>query len=472
MKRGLLLAVGLLAALTAYADQPNIVVILADDMGYGDCGACTSESKIKTPHIDQLAREGLLLSDAHSAASTCTPSRYGLLTGVNPARTGVLNTLLSKGNPIIAEDETTIASLLKDQGYITKMIGKWHLGFEMDKSSRKPTYDLAKPLKGGPVDRGFDSFYGIPSSPGSSPLCYIRGRKVEALPTERTTVEKVRGEKTTRVNVTAAPGFVPEEVSPSFCREAIEILREHAASKDPRPLFLYYASPVPHQPWVPIRAFRGKSGLGLYGDFVMQLDDVVGQINSALKETGLDRNTLLIFTSDNGAGPWAVKAMDAFGHASSGPLRGRKSDAWEGGHRVPFIAKWPGRIPAGNRSDATVNFTDLFATFAELLGVDPTKAYPGSAEDSFSFLPVLLAPSKKHQRPAMINGRHAIREGDWKLIADRRHEDAATIGLPRFGLYNLADDLAERNDVSDAHAERTQRLFRAYKDFVSSRKLK
>ena len=202
------------------SERPNIVVILADDMGYGDCGVYNPESKIATPHIDQLAAEGLRFTDAHSAGSTCTPSRYGLLTGINPARTGVLNTLLSRGDPIIDQDETTIACLLKDTGYTTKMIGKWHLGFEMDKSGNRPSYDFSKPLKGGPLDRGFESFFGIGSSPGASPLCYIRGREVVALPTERGSWKRqLPGGKPVEVRGMMAPGFVQEEVSPSYgCR--------------------------------------------------------------------------------------------------------------------------------------------------------------------------------------------------------------------------------------------------------------
>jgi len=453
--------------------RPNIVFILADDMGYGDCGVYNLESKIDTPHIDQLAKEGLRFSDAHAAASTCTPSRYGLLTGINPARTGVLNTLLKRGDPIIAKDETTIASFLKDQGYITRMIGKWHLGFEMDRSGKKPALDFSKPLVGGPLDHGFDSFYGIHSSPGAAPLCYIRGREVVDRPTEKTTWKKDnQGAKSKTVKGLMAPRFVQEEVSPSFCREAVEIIREHAASKKSKPLFLYYASPIPHRPWVPSAAFKGKSKLGEYGDFVMQLDDVVEQINSALKETGLDKNTILVFTSDNGPGPRAVKAVSPFGHASAGVLRGKKSDSWEGGHRVPMIAKWPGRIEPSSVTAATVNFTDFFATLAEMLDVDLAKACPGQAEDSYSFFPVLLNPSTEHQRPAAIHGRHAIRDGDWKLISSARHEDAAKVKRSRFGLYNLADDIAEQNDVSQTYPERAKRLFTEFRKFAESRKLK
>jgi arylsulfatase A len=204
----------------------------------------------------------------------------------------------------------------------------------------------------------------------------------------------------------------------------------------------------------------------------MQLDDVVGQINNALKETGLDKNTILIFTSDNGASPPAVKGMAAVGHASSGVLRGQKSDSWEGGHREPFIAKWPGRIPANTKTKAVINFTDLFATFAELMEVDPAKNYPCSALDSLSFLLVLSAPSQPHKRQAMMVHRGAVREGDWKLVSKSRVRKMEAVKLSQFELFNLAEDLSEKNDLSKTHPERTERLFEEFRKYAENRKLK
>jgi len=483
MKKRVIL-VGFMVAVSLFADvteagtargKANIVLILADDMGYGDCGVYNPESKIATPNIDQLAAEGLRFTDAHAPGSTCTPSRYGLLTGTNPTRTGVLNTLLARGNPIIDEDEATIANLLKDQGYTTKMIGKWHLGFEEDKSGKRPFMDVSKPLKGGPVDRGFDSFYGMHSSPGASPLCYIRDRHVVDLPTKKGTVNMVKGQdagKTQQVKVMMSPGYRPEDASPLFCREAVDLIHAHAASNESKPLFLFYASPIPHQPWVPSAAFKGKSGQGDYGDFVMQLDDVVGQINNALKETGLDKDTILIFASDNGPGPWAVKAMAATGHASAGVLRGKKSDSWEGGHRVPFIAKWPGRIAANTQTKAVINFTDLFATLAELLEVYPAESTPGSAADSHSVLSVLLDSSQTYRRQGMMLHRGAIRHGDWKLVSKQRVRNMEAVKLSQFELFHLAEDLSEKNDLSKTYPGRTECLFEAFKKFAENRELK
>lgn len=461
------------AEASAAQGKPNIVVILADDMGYGDCGVYNPQSRIRTPHIDQLAKEGLRFTDAHSAGSTCTPSRYGLLTGINPTRTGVLNTLLSRGEPIIAEHEKTIAEMLRDQGYVTRMVGKWHLGFAADRRGKRPVLDFAKPLEGGPVDRGFDSFFGMPSSPGASPLCFIRGRHVVDLPTEQGIVKQVRGDGRSReVKVMMSPGYRPEDASPAFCREAIKLIRAHAASNESRPLFLTYASPIPHQPWAPSARFEGKSGLGDYADFMMQLDDVVGKINQALKETGLDENTLLIFTSDNGPGPWAVQAMAATGHASAGGLRGKKSDSWEGGHRVPFIAKWPGRVAPNTHTTAVINFTDLFATLAEVLQVDPAKNTPGSSADSHSFLPILLDPSQSYRRQGMMVHRGAIRQHDWKLVSKQRVRNMEAVKGSQFELFDLAKDPSEQHDLSQTHPEKAKQLFSAFKRFANSRDLK
>jgi arylsulfatase A-like enzyme len=454
-------------------ERPNIVIILADDLGYGDCGAYNKESKIDTPQIDQLAREGLLFLDAHAAGSTCTPSRYGLLTGINPVRTGVLNTSLQKGKTIIDEDEATIATMLRDLGYATMMIGKWHLGFQMNTTGNRPVFDFSKPLMGGPMDRGFESFYGIHSSPGASPLFYIRGRSAVELPAEKGTVRNNRGsDEPVEAKVMMSPGYRPVDASPSFCDEAVEQIHAHAASDKSKPLFLYYASTVPHQPWVPSAAFKGKSGLGDYGDFVMQLDDVVGRINSALKETGLDKNTLLIFTSDNGPGPWAYRAMKEVGHASSAALRGSKADAWEGGHRVPFIVKWPERVAANTQTKAVINFTDLFLTVAKLLEVDVLNTYPRSAKDSVSFLSVLLDPSQEYKRQAMMFGRGFVREESWKLVSKTRVREMDTVEQSQFELFHLQEDLSEQKDQSIAHPERVERLFQAYRKYAESRELK
>ncbi len=456
-----LLAAGLNEAL---ARQPNIVIILADDMGYGDCSAFNPDSRIPTPHLDQLAKEGLRFTDAHAPASTCTPSRYGLLTGINPQRTGVRNTLLAKGLPVIDETETTIAQVLKKHGYFTEMIGKWHLGFDMDTGKKRPAFDFSQPQTSGPIDRGFDRFFGIHSSAGAQPLCYFEGRGVVSEPTEKLSYQ----DEQMTINALASPGFSLEGTSPLFCKKAIETIKRQAASGQDKPFFLYYSSTIPHKPWVPTEAFRGKSKLGPYGDLVMQLDDVVGQINRALKETGLDQNTMVIFTSDNGPGPPSVKSMAAGGHASAGGLRGSKADAWEGGHRVPLIVKWPAETRPDQTTSATVNLTDIFATLTEMLEAD----LPEGAVDSHSFLSVLRDPKEPHSRPAMVQGRHSVRLGDWKMVAPVRNKDAANVKPSDFQLFKLDEDLAEQNDLSKNHPEKVKQLHRVFTDFVKQRKLK
>ncbi len=452
---------------------PNIVLILADDLGYGDCGANNPDSKIRTPHIDQLAQEGLRFTDAHSASGTCTPSRYGLLTGINPARTGVSNTLLKKGKPVIADNETTIAAVLKDHGYHTAMVGKWHLGFDMDMSGKKPAFDFAGPLTGGPVDRGFDEFFGIHSSPGAAPYFYIDGRRAVAVPSHLTSgAADPPGKKTSWARGKMAAGYDHLQVGPTLCDQAVEIIRHQAASPETKPLFLYYALSSPHTPWLPTPEFVGKSGVGTYGDFVVQLDHEVGRITRALRETGLEKNTLLIFTSDNGPSVEAGKESQAAGHDVTGGLRGSKALAYEGGHRVPFIARWPGRIPPGSVSESTINFTDLLATLAELLGVDVEAAYPGVTRDSHSFLPALFDPETRHPRPPMVNTVDCIRIEDWKLVHPRRKQGPEETKVEKFALYNLAEDLAEQNDLAAENPAQAKRLFDEYRAFLSQRKLK
>jgi arylsulfatase A len=432
--------------------KPNIILILADDMGYGDCTVNNPASKISTPNIDQLAEEGLRFTDAHSASVTCTASRYGLLTGINPARTGVRNTLLGQGYPIIDENEITLPSMLRDQGYATHMVGKWHLGFEMKKSGRRPEFDFSKPLRGGPMDRGFDSFFGIHSSPDSSPRILIRGRRPVENPTE--TEEGLE--------------YVQEEIAPTLCNEVMRLLRDHAASEEEKPLFLYYASPIPHKPHVPIDNFKDKSNAGAYGDYVMQLDNEVGQINNVLKETGLDENTILIFTSDNGAS----NKVDIPGHQANGIFRGYKAQAWEGGHRMPFFIKWPDRIEAASLSASTINHTDIFATFAELLNVGLETSYPGSAEDSHSFLPALFEPATRYPHPVTVNSLNCIRMDDWKLVDNPQKAGRTAANPSTYELYNLENDPSEQRDISSENPEMTAQLTEQFETFMTNRRLK
>ncbi|MDG0963753.1 MAG: arylsulfatase [Opitutales bacterium] len=449
-----------------FGRDPNVIIILADDLGYGDCEPNNSSSKIKTPYLSKLAEEGLCFIDAHAASATCTPSRYGLLTGINPSRTGVLNTLLSRGEPIIGKEEKTLADLFRSKGYRTHMVGKWHLGFSWDKKWTD------QPLRGGPIDRGFNTFFGIHSSAGSDPLCFLEQDRLAGQPTEPITFPKysTKGEKVIK-HAKAAPGFTIEGTSKALIERTIHLLKEHSINKNKKPFFLYYASPIPHQPWVPMKKFRGKSGLGDYGDFVMQLDWVVGEINQALKKYGLDQNTLLIFTSDNGAGPPAYKAMSEQGHASSEKYRGMKASGYEGGHRVPFIVKWPGKAKAGTTSKSTINFTDFFATFSEMLGLDHRKEFP-SAVDSQSFLSALMSPKKKFSRQPMIHRSNTMRIEKWKWIHPSRSILFSKANPNEFEVYNLEKDPGEQINLAPKKPKLRQKFFQTYQQFNQEIKLK
>lgn len=455
----------LLFAITSQAaEKPNIVFILADDMGFGDLKAFNPESRIPTPNLDELARAGICLTDAHSGGSTCKPSRYALLTGRFAARKNSFN----DNFPIIAEDRATVASMLRDNGYRTAMVGKWHLGF--DRKAKKPgggskglDFDYTQPLTGGPADRGFDFFFGMHASLDIQPYFYIRNRA--ATKPASNTVEastsvggkegwnRIQGAFWRAGNI--APDFKFEEVTPRFAEEACGVIESHDKDK---PLFLYLALPSPHTPWLPAKKFLGKSGAGMYGDFVMTVDSVVGQVLASLDKAGLSQNTLVMFSSDNGP-VWYQKDVEKFGHRSVGPLRGIKASAWEGGHRVPFIARWPGRIQAGSRNDRTIAFADVFATAAEAAGQKTIGK--GAAEDSVSFLPTLLHPDQKQKpRSPILHAGKVIRDGDWKLINTKgsRGFSADRSRQYSIALYNLKDDLSEQTNLASKMPEKVESL--------------
>jgi arylsulfatase A-like enzyme len=445
------------------AGKPNIVLLLVDDMGYGDPRCYNPHSQIATPNIDRLAQEGLRFTDAHAPGPLCHPSRYGLLTGRYPFRTDVSRW---PKQPLIEKGQVTIASLLRDEGYHTAMVGKWHLGF------RENGYD--QPLPGGPVDCGFDSFFGLRASTDISPYFFIRGNRAVAPPTAQVAEQHsegwspIQGEFWRGGGI--APGLELKDVLPRLTDEACAVIHAHAGRQsDARPpLMLYLAFTAPHTPWLAAAEFSGKSGAGMYGDFVMMVDAQIGRVLAALDKAGMSRDTLLIFTSDNGP-VWLSADVARLGHDAAGGLRGMKADAWEGGHRMPFIVRWPGRVKAGAVSDQTICFTDLLATFADLCGV---KLAAGAGPDSFSFLPVLEGRQPQGQpvrgpivmqagsSPAMM-----IRSGDWKFINQlgsggfsKPSSIKPKAGDPAGQLYNLRHDLAETNNLYLQHPEVVARL--------------
>ncbi|MDP6036742.1 MAG: arylsulfatase [Verrucomicrobiota bacterium] len=425
--------------------KPNIVIILADDMGYGDLRCYNPKSKNPTPSIDRLAREGMRFTDAHAPASFCVPTRYGLLTGRYPHRIK----LNWRHSALIEKDRTTVPSALREQGYATAMVGKWHLGFDDG-----PNYDYSEPLLGGPVDHGFDSYFGIPHSLDIVPYYYINNKKAVQAPTGKIGPRNTEG--WTRIQGEfwregpIAPDFKHVEVLPRLTERSVKYIESREDNK--KPFFLYVALPAPHTPWLPTKKFRGKTN-NMYGDFVAMVDDTVSQIITALDRAKLSKNTLVVFTSDNGP-VWYATDTKRFGHSATTPLRGMKADAWEAGHRMPFIVRWPDKVKAGAVSDALVCQTDFLATFAELTG---RTLADNEGEDSENFLPVLLS-QRDTARQQLITGTKpthlAVRNGYWKYIpslgsggfSSPRREQPVPKG-PRGQLYNLAEDISEKKNL-------------------------
>ena len=443
--------------------KPNIVIILADDMGYGDPRCYNPESKIATPNLDRLAAEGMRFTDAHAPGPLCHPSRYGLMTGRYPFRTDITRWPVQ---PLLETDQTTLPSLLKSVGYHTSMVGKWHLGF------RENGYDQALP--GGPVDRGFDRFFGFRASTDIPPYFYIRGDHAVSPPTGHIAANHSEGWSPTQGAFWRAGGIAPglelKDVLPKLTDEACAVIEAHGAKPAATrpPLMLYHALTAPHTPWLPAAEFIGKSGAGMYGDFVMMVDAEIGRVLNALDQAGLGKDSLLVFTSDNGP-VWRPEDKRRFGHDASGGLRGMKGDAWEGGHRMPFIVRWPARVTAGSVSEQTICFTDLLATVAEVCG---TELPAGAGPDSVSFLPVLLGTQPESQAirgPVVMQAGSSsammIRSGDWKLInqlGSGGFSDPKTVkpgpGDPAGQLYNLRTDLAESRNLYQDHPEIVKRL--------------
>ena len=456
----------------AATNQPNIVYLLADDLGYGDVQVLNpARGKIKTPHLDRLAAQGVTFTDAHSGSSVCTPTRYGLLTGRYAWRTRLQRGVLDGTDdpPLIAEDRLTVPALLKQHGYTTAAIGKWHLGFLSERpAGATPTgpAPAATPKKsamgaaglpvgsriiGGPIARGFDYFWGCSNARTMSGLIE-NDRVIENLP--------------------------PVQMLPRLEERAVRYVAEHAAAaKSGRPFFLYVPLTSPHTPILPTPEWQGKSGLGAYGDFVMQTDAVVGAILGALDAHGLADNTLVIFTADNGCSPQAgTPNLEQQGHFASASFRGYKADIWEGGHRVPFFARWPGKIKPTTTNAQPICHVDLMATCAELLGL----SLPANAgEDSVSLLPALLGTARPGPRPALvhhsINGSFAIRQGDWKLVlcADSggwsvpTPGSAEAKGLPEIQFYNLRSDPAESKNLYAERPDEVARLTQLLEQFIA-----
>lgn len=459
--------------------HPNIVYILADDMGYGDMACLNPESKIPTPNMDRVCREGVTFTDAHSGCAVCTPTRYGIMTGRYSWRTSLKNGVLySASPPLIAPERMTVASLLKQAGYRTACVGKWHLGLAWPTTDGKePTpenLDYAKPIAQGPCTRGFDYYFGIPASLDMIPYVYIENDHVVEPATER--IEEATGTSFHRGGP-IAPHFRMEDVLPTLTRKAVGCIDRHAQEHAGQPLFLYFPLSAPHAPILPSAEFAGKTDLGPYGDFITECDWAVGEVWAALQRNGMERDTLFIVTSDNGAAPVAdFPNLYAHGHNPNYHFRGHKADIFEGGHHIPFVARWQGHIAEGRTYSGTVCLGDLMATAAEIVG---TRLPDNAGEDSVSFLPALLGQTSETLREAVVhhssNGSFAIRQGPWKLElcpgsggwSEPRPDKVSPVDLPPVQLYNLERDIAEKTNLQAQYPAIVKRLTHLLERYVA-----
>ena len=465
------------AAQDSAPPTPNVVIILADDLGWGDVQAMNPNSSIPTPNINSIAASGMRFTDAHSPSSVCSPTRYGLLTGRYAWRTRLTKGVLyGYDEPLIEPDRPTLGTLLQARGYRTAAIGKWHLGMamprlpegEFEASAGTPGIDFGGVISDSPVDHGFDEFFGLSGSPSSPPYVYIRDDRFTAIPV-RVQHSVTRPYESIKAGP-LADDFVHEEVQNRLVEEAVAFVDR--ASQAEQPFFLYLPLTAPHVPILPDGRFRGTTSLGLYGDFVAQLDDAVGQVLSALEEAGELDDTLFVFTSDNGSymgvtprgfrdhtdSPWLLWYRRN-NHRANGPWRGRKKEILEGGHRVPLLVRWRGVVAAGSETAATVTLTDLYATVADIVG---DGALPGVAEDSVSLLPILRGESETRGVPVVhhsTSGMFAVRDGPWKLVLGNGTGDASGIPFQRpWQLYDLSQDPAEEGNIAEDHPDVVARL--------------
>jgi arylsulfatase A len=458
------LALGAVLPFTIFAaaPRPNVVIILADDLGYGDVQCYNpGRGKIKTPQIDKLATQGMRFTDGHTSSGVCSPTRYALLTGRYHWRTRLQSGIVEHlGPPLIAPDRLTIAGLAKAHGYRTACIGKWHLGWDWNipadqmglfapgRAVSPPVTDAhraawnvfyARPLAGGPTTRGFDEYFGT-DVPNQSPYCFIANDRTVGIPTVFLPLPLLKGQLA-GIAGPALEDWKLEGILPALGDRAADFIKRQVNVR--QPFLLYLPLTSPHTPVAPNAEWRGRSGLGTYADFVMETDALVGRVLAALESSGAAKNTLVVFTSDNGCAPLAYREMQAAGHPSSGPLREFKASVYEGGHRVPFVVRWPGVVRPGSECRQLVHQADLMATVAEILGVTlPANA----AEDSFSLLPLLRGedrPVREHAVSCAASGIPGLRRGPWKLVMAADAQAGTAVQL-----YHLDDDLGESRNLA------------------------
>lgn len=449
------------------AERPNIILVMADDLGIGDISPTNVNCKIKTPHLQIMANEGLTFLDAHTPSSVCTPTRYGLLTGRYNWRSRLAKGVLSgTSEHLIPAKRPTLGHLMRGAGYHTAMIGKWHLGWDWNKKNGK--IDFSQPVKNGPDINGFDQYYGHCGSLDMPPYVWVDTGKITAQPRREEGVSRKESPYGWYRKGPIGPDFKIDNVLPHLFDKSFEHIKQQAGkSKAGQPFFLYLALPAPHTPIVPVPPFKGASKINPYADFVMQVDHHMGQLFETLKKNGLDKNTLVIFTSDNGCSPQAnFSVLKKKGHDPSAGYRGHKADIFEGGHRVPLIIRWKGHIQEGTKTNALACLTDVYSTVEEITG---QKRKPLGGEDGFSLLKVFQG-AKNSGRDTLvshsINGSFSIRQGDWKLCLTAgsggwsapRDRVAKKRGLPAMQLFNLKNDRSEKKNLLGKHPQKVALL--------------
>lgn len=473
--------------------RPNILLILADDLGYGDVGCYNPEAKVATPQIDQLAAEGMRFTDAHSPATVCTPTRYSVMTGRMAFRTGKFGVFTGAGGPCMIEDERlTLPEMLQAQGYHTAMFGKWHIGLTFLDRAGEPILkgglkhvqriDFSRAIPDAPIHHGFDEFFGTACCPTTDWLyAFIDGDRIPVppvKPVDRDTLPKNPYTRDFRGGL-IAPDFDIAEIDNQFLQKSLDCLDRHAQRKDGKPFFLFHSTQAVHLPSIPAAEYQGTTKAGPHGDFLAQMDGIVGKLMAKLDEHDLAKNTIVILTSDNGPEvPTVVNMRRDHQHDGARPWRGMKRDQWEGGHRVPLLVRWPGRIKAGSLSHQTVSLTDLMATCAAITGA---KLPNDAAEDSFNLLPVLDGraqgqPVRPYTLQQTWSAHYSIRIGDWKYLDHQgsggnnyRRKSEFLKGLDAYliedsapdapgQLYNLAKDPGETTNLYFKHPERVKQM--------------
>ena len=465
---------------TVENNRPNIIYILADDLGIGDLTIYNEDGKIPTPNLDQFGREGMKFNDAHTSSSVCTPTRYGILTGRYNWRTPLKEFVLWGNSPrLIEKERLTVAQLLKNSGYKTANIGKWHLGLNWtlkDDAANLDAYtkrtdrvpfakiDYNQALQSGTLDVGFDYSFMIAASLNMPPFVYLENDKSTQIPTRKSEQKRKKNPFSHWIKGDIADDFVHEQVLPTFVEKSVDFIKENAKNKEP--FFLYLPLPSPHNPILPIEPWKGTSDINPYADFVIMTDALMGKIFKTLKTQGIEENTMVIFTSDNGCAANAdIKTLKKKGHYPSYIYSGLKGNYLEGGHRVPFLVKWPGVIPSNSENDATICTTDFMATCAELVSYSLKE---NEGEDSYSMLP-LLTGKESYNRTSTVHhsktGVFAIRQGDWKLVllpnsgmgGNGKPAKVKQV-LPDYLLFNLEKDVAEKNNVAEEYPEKLKEL--------------